>query len=487
MAKKSLKIHSEEITKVVSELCIEANYYIEEEIFKAWQKAIKKEKSPLAKEFFRIMIKNASIAWEEKIPICQDTGQMVFFVEIGKNVEIIGDTIKNAINRGVEIGCKKGYLRKSVVLDPLKRNNCGSYGPAIIHYEIVPGSKLKISLIPVGCGVDQCSCVDMLYPCNIEKSIKNFVVSKVKEAGSKNCPPTTVGVGLGGDLEEAAYLARKALYRSMNQHSKKFGRLEEEITEEVNKLNLGPMGFGGKTTVFGVNIEASSCHRANLPIAIAFNCHIGRHKEFTFGQNNGQLLQKQEKLRQQLKKVAEKIKILKDFKRITVPMTKEVIDKLKAGDKVLISGIVYTARDAAHKNLVDLIKRNRSLPFDFKNQVIYYTGPTPAKPGQIIGSAGPTTSARMDIYTPFLLAKGLKGMIGKGCRNKEASEAIRKYGAIYFSTFGGTGAFLSKFIIKSEIIAFKELGTEAIRRLELKDFPAIVMCDSQGKALYHPF
>ncbi|MBC8484814.1 MAG: fumarate hydratase [Bacteroidetes bacterium] len=482
----SKKFSATYIAEVVSNLCIESNYCIREDIFDSWKKALEREdENTLAKETIGLMIKNAALAWHENLPICQDTGLMVFFVEKGTDVLIEGDSLTDAINKGVELGGKKGCLRKSITLDPLKRDNEGSYGPAVIHYHEVPGDKLKIIAIPVGCGAEQYSCVRVLPPCNIEENIKKLVVQQVKNAGSRCCPPTIVGVGIGGNLEHAAYLARKALCRSTSISNKEFLPLENEILEEINKTNIGPQGFGGKTTSLSVNIEAISCHRANLPIAIAFNCHLGRLKEIILGDEGKNVPSwHSDTLKSKIMKFASEITLSNSSIHITTPLTKETIDELKVGDKVLISGTLYTARDAAHKKLQQLIQDNKPLPFELRNQVIYYVGPTPAKPGSVIGSAGPTTSARMDTFTPLLLSHGLKGMIGKGSRDFTVLEAIKRNKCIYFAAIGGLGALLSKCIIKSDIIAYDELGTEAIRKLEVKDFPAVVACDSKGNSLY---
>lgn len=480
------KISCDEISEVVAKLCIEANYYLREDIFRSWKKALENETNPFAKEILVRMFKNAALAWEKEMPICQDTGVMVFWVEKGANVQVTGGSVIDAINKGVESGGKIGYLRKSVTPDPMKRSNGGSYGPAIIHYEEVPGNKLKISVMPVGCGADYCSRVHMLPPCNIENSIKELVLRSVKEFGSKPCPPSIIGIGIGGDLEQAAYLARKALFRSVNNpnDNSKFSILEKEILGNINRLGIGPQGLGGSTTCLAVNIEAASCHRANLPVAIAFNCHIGRLKEFTFGEDKGVSDQQDERLLGSIKETTANAKEPNDYISIKAPLTNETIERLEAGHKVLINGFVYTARDEAHKKLQTLIEQGKPLPFDLEGQILYYMGPTPKKPGQIMGSAGPTTSSRMDAHTPLLLSKGLKGMIGKGCRNKGVVDAIKKYKAVYFATFGGLGVSLSQHITESKTIAYGELGTEAIRRLKLEDFPAIVACDSRGNDLY---
>ena len=485
-----LEISSKDITNIAANLFTEANCHLKEEVFRAWMRALKEEDNPQAKEIISVMLKNASLAWEEGMPLCQDTGQAVVFIEQGEEVRITGKPIDEAINEGIEKGGKEGYLRKSVTRDPLWREHEGSFGPAVIHHKIIPGKTLRIDLLPVGCGCEQMGRVRMFPPGDEEKTIREFILRRVKEAGSKPCPPNIIGLGIGGDLEQSAYLARMALLRPINacsrlrsgKRNKKLEHLERTLLEEINKLNIGPQGLGGKTTVLAVHIEASSCHRANLPVAIAFNCHLGRGKSFVWGEKSDP--EKEDNFRRELKKIAEKIAPFKDAAKITFPLSEEVISNLKAGDKVFLNGIVYTARDAAHKRLVKLIQENKDLPFELNGAVIYYVGPTPPKPGQIIGSAGPTTSARMDSYTPFLLSCGLRGMIGKGYRSPEVIKAIKKYKTIYFITFGGAGAFLSRRITKSEVIAFDDLGMEAIRRLELKDFPAIVGCDAEGRSVY---
>lgn len=474
------------LTDIVADLFVHANCRIQEEVFDAWIEALKQEgENTRAREIIQVMIKNAWIAWEENMPICQDTGQAVVVVEQGEDIKIAGESLFDAINEGIEKGGREGYLRKSVVEDPLKRDNEGSYGPAVIHHRVVPGEVLKITMYPAGCGCEQMNCAAMFPPCDEEKTIREFVLQKIKEAGSKPCPPNIIGLGIGGDLEQCGYLARMALLRPINKRNRKYEGLEGALLKEINALNIGPQGLGGKTSALAVNIEAAGCHRANLPIAVAFNCHIGRCRQWSLDKKDELIREEREKaLKQKLKDAAKGIELFEDYKRIQLPLTNDLISGLKVADKVLISGHVYTARDAAHRRIVKLIQENKEPPFALKGQVIYYVGPTPPKPGQIIGSAGPTTSARMDCYVPILLSHGLKGMIGKGYRSPKAIEAVKTHKAIYFITFAGAGALLSKHIVKSEVIAFDDLGTEAIRRLELKDFPAIVACDAQGRDIY---
>jgi len=482
------KIASEQITETVSELFIDANCHIREEVFNAWLKALKEEKEGgLAGEIYKIMIKNAWIAWRDSIPICQDTGQPVVFIEQGDGVEIVGRPLFDAINEGINKGGRDGFLRKSVMQDPLDRDNEGGYGPPLIHHRMVKGNLVKITLYPAGCGCEQMNRTMMFPPCNAEETIKRFVIERVKEAGSKPCPPTILGVGIGGDLEVCSYLARRALLRPFNKGNKEYETLERSLLKQINNLGIGPLGLGGKTTAMALNIETAPCHRGNLPLSIAFNCHIGRRSETVLGlsKEEGPDAKTQKTiLRERLQQMAEGIKPFQGWKSLELPLTDSLISNLKTGDRLLLTGAVYTARDAAHRRLANSIKEKKELPFPLKGQVIYYVGPTPPVPGQVIGSAGPTTSARMDSYTPLLLAHGLRGMIGKGYRSKEVTDAIKEYKGIYFITFSGAGALLSKCIRKSEMICFEELGAEAIRRFELKDFPAIVATDAWGNDIY---
>ncbi|MGA1791760.1 MAG: fumarate hydratase, partial [bacterium] len=228
-----IQVPSGKITDIVANLFIGANCRIQEEVFDAWMKAFKEEEeNSQAREVIKTMIKNAWMAWEGEMPICQDTGQAVVFVEQGQEVEITGTPLVDAINEGIEKGGREGYLRKSVTLDPLDRENAGNYGPAIIHHRMVPGRTLKITLYPAGCGCEQMNCAAMFPPGDEEKTIMDFVLQKVRNAASKPCPPNIIGLGIGGDLEESAYLARMAVMRPINQRNKKYEALEKKLLSE---------------------------------------------------------------------------------------------------------------------------------------------------------------------------------------------------------------------------------------------------------------
>lgn len=272
-------IKTEEIIETVKEMCIEANYYLSSDIENAVIDSPKREKSPLGKKILNQLKENIKIAKTEQIPICQDTGMAIVFVKLGQNVHIEGISLEDAINEGIRKGYKEGYLRKSVVGDPLIRVNTNDNTPGIIHYEIVPGENMEIIVAPKGFGSENMSRVYMLKPSDGEEGVKNAVIETVKLAGPNACPPIIVGVGIGGSFEKCSLLAKKALTRDINVHSnlEHIERLERELLEKINKLGIGPAGLGGTTTALGVNIETYATHIAGLPVGINICCHVNRH------------------------------------------------------------------------------------------------------------------------------------------------------------------------------------------------------------------
>jgi len=270
-----------EITKAVRNLCIEANYFLSEDIKQKLEEACNKENWPFAKEILEKILENADIAKKENMPICQDTGMTCVFIEMGQDVHIIGGSLEDAINEGVRQGYIDGYLRKSVVKDPLNRINTKDNTPAIINYEIVTGDELKITVSPKGFGSENMSKIKMLKPSDGIKGVKEFIIEAVKEAGPNPCPPIIVGVGIGGNFEKAAIMAKKSLLRPINERNRNpfYKELEEELLEKINSLGIGPQGFGGRTTALAVNIETYPTHIAGLPVAVNISCHVTRHKE----------------------------------------------------------------------------------------------------------------------------------------------------------------------------------------------------------------
>ncbi len=274
------EIQAEEITSTIRRLCIEANTILGDDVVDALKKGLEKEESPVGKDIFRRLLENAKIAKEEGIPLCQDTGMVVVFIEMGQDIHIVGGDLNQSIDEGVRQGYRDGYLRASS-LDPLVRKNFGDNTPAIVHVEIVPGDQLKLTVIPKGFGGENMSRVALLTPASGMEGIKEFVLRTVEEAGANPCPPGIVGVGIGGTMEKAAILAKKSLLRPIDQRHPNPGiaRLEEEFLEEINRLGVGPQGLGGTVTALDVHIETYPTHIASLPVAVNLQCNCHRHKE----------------------------------------------------------------------------------------------------------------------------------------------------------------------------------------------------------------
>ena len=273
-------VNVSEITKNIKEMCIEANHFLSEDMKKVFKNAVDSEESPLGKQVLNQLNENLSIAASDMIPICQDTGMAVIFINVGQEVHFTGGDITDAINEGVREGYVEGYLRKSVV-SPTERINTKDNTPAIIHYEMVKGDKIKIQYAPKGFGSENMSKLKMLKPSDGIDGIKQFIVDTVSEAGPNPCPPIVVGVGIGGTVDKCAQIAKKALFRDIGEHNKdeNIKNLEREMLEKINNLGIGPQGFGGNTTALAVNIETFPTHIAGLPVVVNINCHCARHKQ----------------------------------------------------------------------------------------------------------------------------------------------------------------------------------------------------------------
>jgi len=277
------EISAEKITECVERLCMSANYNLSGDIFEAIREGARCEESPTGRVVLSQLVENAEIAFCEQVPICQDTGMAVVFVEIGQDVHVTGGNITDAVNEGVRRGYTKGYLRKSVVSDPLERKNTGDNTPAVIHYDIVSGDKIRIIVAPKGFGSENMSAVRMLKPSDGVEAVKDFIEETVEKAGPNPCPPIIVGVGIGGTMEKAALLAKKALLRPIKQRNEKehVRLIEEEMLERINNLGIGPAGLGGRLTALAVNIDVYPTHIAGLPVAVNIGCHVTRHAEET--------------------------------------------------------------------------------------------------------------------------------------------------------------------------------------------------------------
>ncbi len=280
-----MSVHVDEIIEVVARMSIEANYVLGEDIIKEYKEGLKREESPIAKDIFKQLIENAKIAKEERMPLCQDTGMAVVFAEVGQDLEIEGGNLEEAIHQGVKKGYQDGYLRKSVVDGPVIRKNTGDNTPAVIHSRVVSGDKLKLTVAPKGFGSENMSQIKMLRPTDGFVGVKDFILDVVREAGPNPCPPIIVGVGIGGTFEKAALMAKHSLLRPVGSYSEdeRIAQFEKELLEDINKLGIGPQGFGGKTTALAVNVETYPTHIAGLPVAVNINCHIARHREMILG------------------------------------------------------------------------------------------------------------------------------------------------------------------------------------------------------------
>ncbi len=275
------EINVKEIQDAVKDMCISANYNLGNDVVKAFECSLENEESPIAKEILDNLIKNSEIAREKSVPMCQDTGMAVVFIEIGQDIRLVGGDLKDSINEGVRQGYKEGFLRKSVVGDPLIRKNTGDNTPAIIYIDIVPGNKVKIIFAPKGFGSENMSKTKMLKPSDGIDGVEEFVVETVSAAGPNPCPPIVVGVGIGGTLDKACQMAKMALLRPIgdNNEVEYIKELEKRLLEKINNLGIGPQGLGGRTTALAVNIEAFATHIAGLPVAVNINCHASRHEE----------------------------------------------------------------------------------------------------------------------------------------------------------------------------------------------------------------
>ena len=481
------KIKTKQITEAVANLCKQANLYLSKDTYDALYQAYEKESMSKAKHVLGQILENIKLASKLQRPLCQDTGIVVVFMEIGQSVPLTGNSLEDAVNLGVAKAYIENYFRKSIVKNPvLDRANTENNTPAVIHTKIVPGNSIKISVSVKGGGSENMSALKMLKPSSEIADIVDFAVETVKNAGAKPCPPVRLGIGIGGTMEYAAYLAKKSLLEKVRSEEElksaaridKNARLEYEILKKVNNLKIGTAGLGGDTTVFGVNVLTYPTHIAALPVAININCHSSRHASAEIIGN--EIKYNFDDFEYDFKDI--KIEN-KDIYKLDVTQIEE-IKNLKAGDEILLSGYIYTARDIAHKELAECINTKHDLPVNIKDKIILYVGPCPAKPDEIIGPAGPTTSARMDKYTPILMENGLLGSIGKGERSEEVIKSIKDNKGIYFVATGGTAVLLAEKIQEAKVVAYPGLGPEAIFELKIKDFPVIVAIDSSGNSIF---
>jgi len=479
-----LTLTEQDIASVVTRLVRRANTHLPVDVEKALHDAGRRERSSPGRMCLDVLAENARLARRTGLPICQDTGIDVVFVEMGQELHFKGE-LQRAVDTGIARGTAEGHLRCSVC-DPLTRINTGDNTPAVLHVTPIPGKNLTVSVLPKGCGSENMSALAMLPPSAGIEGVIRTVVEQVRRAGPNPCPPGIVGVGLGGTMETAALIAKRSLLRPVGARHPRpdVAALEERILREIDASGVGPLGLGGLVTALGVAVEVSPCHIASLPVAVNIQCHAARHCTARLLDGRWEESSFAGFEESPCDPAAPTFSDPPRMRRIGLPLTREAAASLRAGDWVALHGPLYTGRDQTHRRLVRLLEAGRPLPVDLRDEFLYYTGPSPAWSGRPVGSAGPTTSYRMDSYTPQLLALGLLATMGKGRRSPAVRDALRTHGALYLATIGGAGAYLGSRVRSCTTTAFPELGPEALYRMEVYDFPAVVVNDVTGADLY---
>ncbi|CTP83619.1 fumarate hydratase [Xanthomonas translucens pv. arrhenatheri] len=483
-------IKQEDLIQSVADALQYISYYHPVDYIKNLAAAYEREQSPAAKDAIAQILINSRMCAEGHRPICQDTGIVTVFLEIGMNVRWDDATmgVEDMVNEGV----RRAYnhpdnkLRASVLADPAgKRANTRDNTPAVINTKIVPGDHVEVIVAAKGGGSEAKSKFAMLNPSD---SIVDWVLKTVPTMGAGWCPPGMLGIGIGGTAEKAMLLAKEALMEPIDivdlQARGASNRAEElrlELYEKVNALGIGAQGLGGLTTVLDIKVKDYPTHAANLPVALIPNCAATRHAHFTLDGSGPVMLEPPS---------------LEDWPKLTYnpsnarrvnldTITREEVASFKPGEVVLLNGKLLTGRDAAHKRMIDMLNRGETLPVDFRNRFIYYVGPVDPVRDEVVGPAGPTTATRMDKFTRQMLEQtGLLGMVGKSERGDAAIDAIRDNKAVYLMAVGGSAYLVSKAIKAARVLAFEDLGMEAIYEFEVKDMPVTVAVDASGESVH---
>jgi len=468
------------------------SYYHPADYIAALAGAYEREESDAARDAMAQILLNSRMSAEGARPICQDTGIAVVFLRIGQQVTFDSD---KSVQELVDEGVRRAYLdpdntlRASILADPAgARQNTRDNTPAVVHVELVPGDTVDVRLAAKGGGSENKSKFVMLNPSD---SIVDWVLKTVPTMGAGWCPPGMLGIGIGGTAEKAMLLAKESLMERIDIHELKergpSNRIEElrlELFEKVNALGIGAQGLGGLTTVLDIKILDHPTHAASLPVAMIPNCAATRHAHFTLDGSGPATLE------------PPRIEDWPDItwsaatgaRRVNLDdLNKDEIATWKAGERLLLSGNLLTGRDAAHKRIADLLSRGEALPdgVDFTNRVIYYVGPVDPVRDEVVGPAGPTTATRMDKFTRMMLEQtGLIGMVGKAERGPVAIEAIRDNRAAYLMAVGGAAYLVSKAIRASRVVAFEDLGMEAIHEFTVEDMPVTVAVDATGTSVH---
>lgn len=484
-------ISQNDVVQSVADALQYVSYYHPSDFIQAMHAAYLREQSPAARDAIAQILINSRMCATGHRPLCQDTGIVTVFVKIGMGVRWEDPTM--SLDEMINEGVRRAYanpdnvLRASIVSDPAgKRPNTKDNTPAIIHYSVVPGTELSIDIAAKGGGSENKAKMVMLNPSD---SIVDWVMKVVPTMGAGWCPPGMLGIGIGGTAEKAAVMAKESLMDAIDIHeliergpSNRVEELRIELYRKVNQLGIGAQGLGGLTTVLDVKIKDYPTHAASLPICIIPNCAATRHVHFRLDGSGPAVLETPN---------------LDDYpdiawqtgdgvRRVNLDtVTPEEVRTWKPGETILLSGKLLTGRDAAHKRMVEMLDKGESLPVGLRGRFIYYVGPVDPVRDEVVGPAGPTTSTRMDKFTPRVLAEtGLLGMIGKSERGPIAIEAIKEHGSVYLMAVGGAAYLVSQAITQSRVVAFEDLGMEAIYEFELKDMPTTVAVDALGESVH---
>ena len=469
------------------------SYYHPLDFVQALEKAYHKEESKAAKDAIAQILINSRMSAEGKRPLCQDTGIVTCFVKVGMDVK--WDKTDLTVQQMVDEGTRRAYnspdnpLRASIVADPAgARKNTKDNTPSVVHIDMVPGAEVEVMIAAKGGGSENKTKMVMLNPSD---DVAAWVEKTLPTMGAGWCPPGMLGIGIGGTAEKAAVLAKESLMDPVDIHEliergaeTAEEKLRLDIFERANKLGIGAQGLGGLTTVVDIKIKTAPTHAASKPVVMIPNCAATRHVHFTLD-GSGPADLKAPKVEDWPELTFE---VGEDTRRVNLDtLTKEDTLDWKMGETVLLSGKILTGRDAAHKRLQDMILSGEGLPegVDFENKFIYYVGPVDAVGDEAVGPAGPTTATRMDKFTDLMLENtGIVGMIGKAERGPATVESIKQNKSIYLMAVGGAAYLVSKAIKKARVVAFEDLGMEAIYEFEVKDMPVTVAVDSEGVSVH---
>ena len=470
------------------------SYYHPVDYITSLAKAYEREESPAARDAIAQILINSRMCAEGHRPICQDTGIVNVFLKVGMDVRLEaapGEERKN-LQHMVDEGVRRAYLdpdnklRASILADPAgKRTNTKDNTPAVVNVELVKGATVDVTVAAKGGGSEAKSKFIMLNPSD---SVVEWVLQTVPTMGAGWCPPGLLGIGIGGTAEKAMLLAKESLMDPIDIQeliargpANRAEELRLELYDKVNRLCIGAQGLGGLTTVLDVKVRDYPCHAANLPVAMIPNCAATRHAHFVLDGSGPVYLDPPS--------LADWPKLTYDVsgaRRVNLDtVTREEAAAWKPGEVLLLTGKLFTGRDAAHKRMTDILSRGEKLPVDFRDRFIYYVGPVDPVREEVVGPAGPTTATRMDKFTRQMLAEtGLLGMVGKAERGPVAIEAIKEFGAVYLMAVGGAAYLVSKAIYGSRLVAFGDLGMEAIYEFDVREMPVTVAVDSKGTSVH---